>query len=168
MWLFVSGLSSSHMNARRPVLRVFAKVSTYQPIQKPYIASSLRTPPSARSVCAGKARNTKSMAEAARTLWRKMSGRGYWSVRQKGRGTYSAVYQRVDDNRVRKIAHTIIRKRLTDREISTTGIGPGHSGPRGIGRAFGAAGIRPRGHSAPGIRPWDKKPRQIVRFVSVW
>ena len=45
MWLSNSGLSSSHMNARRSVLRVFAKVSAHQPIQKPYIASSLRTPP---------------------------------------------------------------------------------------------------------------------------
>ena len=93
----------------------FPKVCALRIALGPYIARSLRTPASARSVCAVEVRNTKSMAELARTLWRKMSGRGYWSVRQKGRGTYSAVYQRIDDNRVRKNAHTIIRKRLADR-----------------------------------------------------
>ncbi len=61
MWLFVSGLSSSHMNARRSVLRVFAKVSAQQPIQKPYIASSLRTPPPLQGRCAQKKREIRSL-----------------------------------------------------------------------------------------------------------
>ena len=43
MWLFVSGLSFSHMNARHSVLRVFAKVSARRIAVESYIANSLRT-----------------------------------------------------------------------------------------------------------------------------